>query len=116
MQDIKKTQNLLVNLITYVPSKLEILSLRGNCLGDDVAIKIFEGLKHEENFIRVLNLFKNNLTDESIKVFSDMILINRNLEEINFGNNNLTDEALNLIVKNYGIFKISPEELEEYKN
>ena len=115
IQDIKKTQNLLVNLITFVPSKLEILSLRGNCLGDEIAIKIFEGLKHEESFIRVLNLFKNNLTDESIKVFSDMILINRNLEEINFGNNNLTDEALELIAKNYGIFKISQEELEEYK-
>ena len=44
-----------------------------------------------------------------------MLLINKNLEEINFGNNNLTDEALELIVKNYGIFKMSPEEYEEYK-
>ena len=112
---MKKTQNLLINLVTYVPSKLEILCLRGNFLGDENAIKIFEGLKNEDNFIRVLNLFKNNLTDESIKVFSDMLLINKNLEEINFGNNNLTDEALELIVKNYGIFKMSPEEYEEYK-
>ena len=115
LQDIKKTQNLLINLITHVPSKLEILCLRGNCLGDEVAIKIFEGLKNEENFIRVLNLFKNNLTDESIKVFSEMILINKNLEEINFGNNYLTDEALELISKNYGIFKMSQDEYEEYK-
>ena len=44
-----------------------------------------------------------------------MLLINRNLEEINFGNNNLTDEALELIVKTYGIFKMTPEEYEEYK-
>jgi hypothetical protein len=44
-----------------------------------------------------------------------MILVNKNLEEINFGNNSLTDEALALIVKNYGIFKMNPEELEEYK-
>ena len=115
LQDIKKTQNLLVNLITFVPSKLEILCLRGNCLGDDVAIKIFEGLKNEENFIRVLNLFKNNLTDKSIKTFSEMLLVNRNLEEINFGNNYLTDEALDLIANNYGIFKLNPEELEEFK-
>ena len=100
IQDIKKTQNLLVNLITHVPSKLEILSLRGNCLGDEIVIKIFEGLKHEESFIRVLNLFKNNLTDESIKVFSDMILINRNKKEINFDNNNITDEGIELIDKN----------------
>jgi hypothetical protein len=115
LQDMKKTQNLLVNLITHIPSKLEILCLRGNCLGDEIAIKIFEGLKNEENYIRVLNLFKNNLTDESIKTFSEMILVNKNLEEINFGNNSLTDEALALIVKNYGIFKMNPEELEEYK-
>ena len=115
IQDIKKTQSLLVNLVTFVPSKLEILCLRGNCLGDEVAIKIFEGLKNEESFIRVLNMYKNNLTDECIKTFSDMILVNRNLEEINFGNNYLTDESLELIIKNYGIFKMSPDDVEEYK-
>ena len=92
-----------------------MVCLRGNFLGDEVAIKIFEGMKQEENNIRVLNLFKNNLTDECIKTFSDMILVNRNLEEINFGNNMLTDEALNLIIKNYGKFKLNTEEVEEYK-
>ena len=99
LQDMKKTQNLLVNLITHAPSKLEILFLRGNFLDDEIEIKIVEGLKNEENFIRVLNLLKNNLTNESIKVFSDIILINRNLEEINLANNSLTDESLDLIVK-----------------
>ena len=44
--------------------------------------KNIETLKNEENFIRVLNLFKNNLTDESIKVFSEVLLINKILEEI----------------------------------
>ena len=97
LQDMKKTQNLLVNLITHAPSKLEILFLRGNFLDDEIEIKIVEGLKNEENFIR------------------DIILINRNLEEINLGNNSLTDESLDLIVKNYGIFKMTPEELEEYR-
>ena len=72
-------------------------------------------MKNEENCIRVLNLFKNNLTDECIKTFSEMILVNKNLEEINFGNNFLTDESLDLIVKNFGIFKMSPEEVEEYR-
>ena len=115
LQDIKKTQNFLVNLVTHVPSKLEIVCLRGNFLGDEVAKQIFEGMKQEENFIRVLNLFKNNLTDECIKTFSEMILVNRNLEEINFGNNLLTDEALELIIKNYGIFKLNSDEVEEYK-
>ena len=42
-------------------------------------------------------------------------MINRNLEEINLGNNSLTDESLDLIVKNYGIFKMTPKELEEYR-
>ena len=115
LQDIKKSQNLLINLVTHLPSKLEIVCLRGNFLGDEVAIKIFEAMKNEENAIRVLNLFKNNLTDECIKTFSEMILVNRNLEEINFGNNLLTDEALELIVKNYGIFKLNSDEIEEYK-
>ena len=115
LQDIKKSQNLLLNLVTHLPSKLEIVCLRGNFLGDEVAIKIFEAMKNEENCIRVLNLFKNNLTDECIKTFSEMISINRNLEEINFGNNLLTDEALQLIVKNYGIFKLNNDEIEEYK-
>ena len=115
LQDIKKSQDLIVNLATHVPSKLEILCLRGDFLGDEAAIKIFEGMKNEENFIRVLNLFKNNLTDKCIKTFSEMILLNRNLEEINFGNNSLTDEALELIAKNYGIFKLNNDELEEYK-
>ena len=115
LQDIKKSQNFLINLVTHLPSKLEVVCLRGNFLGDEVAIKIFEGMKQEENNIRVLNLFKNNLTDECIKTFSDMILVNRNLEEINFGNNLLTDEALNLIIKNYGKFKLNTEEVEEYK-
>ena len=115
LQDIKKSQNLLINLVTHVPSKLEVVCLRGNFLGDEFAKKIFEEMKKEENTIRVLNLFKNNLTDECIKTFSEMILVNRNLEEINFGNNLLTDEALELIVKNYGIFKLNNDEVEEYK-
>ena len=85
-------------MVTHVPSKLEIVCLRGNFLGDEVAKQIFEGMKKEENFIRVLNLFKNNLTDECIKTFSEMILVNRNLEEINFGNNLLTDEAISEII------------------
>ena len=115
LQDIKKSQDLIVSLATHTPSKLEILCLRGDFLGDEVAIKIFEGMKNEENFIRVLNLFKNNLTDKCLKTFSEMLLVNRNLEEINFGNNSLTDEGLELMVKNYGIFKLNNDELEEYK-
>ena len=42
IQDIKKTQSLLVNLVTFVPSKLEIVCLRGNFLGDEFAKKIFD--------------------------------------------------------------------------
>ena len=115
LQDIRKSQNLLINLVTHIPSKLEIICLRGNFLGDEVIKKIFEAMKQEENVIRVLNLFKNDLTDECIKTFSEMILVNRNLEEINFGNNLLTDEALDLIIKNYGIYKLTPDEVEEWK-
>lgn len=115
LQDMKKSQNLLVDYIINNPTKLEVLCLRGDCLGDEPVIKIFDSLKDENSNLRVLNLFKNNLTDESIKCFSDMILTNRRLEEINLGNNYLSDESLSLIVKNFGIFKMTTEELEEYR-
>ena len=37
-------------------------------------------------------MFKNNLTDESIKVFSEVLLINKNLEEIFSFENNLNSK------------------------
>ena len=115
LQEMLKSQDILTNLITKVPNRLEALCLRGNLLGDETAIKIFNGLKNELNYLRILNLFKNELTDNCIKIFGEMMLVNRRLEEINFGNNHLTDLALNIIKINYGKFEMNETDLEEYK-
>ena len=115
VQEMLKSQEILTNLITKVPNRLEALGLRGNLLGDEFAIKIFNGLKNELNYLRILNLYKNELTDNCIKVFGEMILVNRRLEEVNFGNNHLTDAALKIIKSNYGKFEMNEADIEEYK-
>ena len=112
---LKKSQEILLNLITKVPNRLEALCLRGNLLGDEMAIKIFNGLKNELNYLRILNLFKNELTDNCIKTLGETMLINRRLEEINLGNNHLTDISMNIIKINYGKFEMNEQDLEEYK-
>ena len=114
LNDLKKTQDLIVSLVTKSPNKLEALCLRGDMIGDKIAIQIFEGLKDPNSTLRILNLFRNNLTNECIKSFSEMLIVNRKLEEINFGRNYLTDESLDLIKENYGLFPMTPEEVEEY--
>ena len=112
---LKKSQDVLTNLITKVPNRLEALCLRGDLIGDETAIKIFNGLKNELNYLRILNLFKNELTDNSIKVFGETLLVNRRLEEINLGNNHLTDLSMIILKTNYGKFEMNETDLEEYK-
>ena len=114
-QEMKKSQEILTTLITKVPNRLEALCLRGNLLGDETAINIFNGLKNELNYLYILNLYKNELTDKCMTAFGEMMLVNRRLEEINFGNNHLTDISLNIIKSNYGKFEMNETDLEEYK-
>ena len=113
LNELKTSQELLASLVKS--NNLKILCLRGNFIGNEGAKLIFEELKNEKSNLIVLNLFNNSLTDDCIPSFCEMMLINTKLEEINFGKNYLTDTAINLIGKNYGIFKMSEEELEEYK-
>ena len=113
LNEIRKSQELIASLAKS--NKIQILCLRGNLLGDEGAKLIFEELKNEHANLIILNLFNNSLTDECIESFCEMILVNNKLEEINFGKNHLTDKALNLIGKNYGKFKMTPEEIEEHK-
>ena len=113
LEEMNMSKKLISSLVNS--NKLQILCLRGNILGDEGAKLIFEGLKKENSSLNILNLFNNFLTDECIPTFCEMILINDKLEEINFGKNNLTDNAVNLITKNYGKFKMTPEEIEKHK-
>ena len=112
---LKKSQDVLLNLITKVPNRLEALCLRGDLLGDEAAIKIFNGLKNELNYLRILNLFKNELTDNCVKVLGETMLVNRRLEEVNLGHNHLTDLSMNIIKMNHGKFEMNEQEFEEYK-
>ena len=112
---LKKSQDVLLNLITKVPNILEALCLRGDLLGDEAAIKIFNGLKNELNYLRILNLFKNELTDNCVKVLGETMLVNRRLEEVNLGHNYLTDLSMNIIKMNHGKFEMNEQEFEEYK-
>jgi len=114
LNDLKKTQNLILSFINKVPNKLIALCLRGDLIGNEMAIQIFEELKNKENTIKTLNLFKNNLTNECIEKFCEMIIENNILEDINLGKNYFTNECLDLIKNNYGIFPMTQEEVDEY--
>ena len=113
INEIKLSQELLANFVKS--NNLKILCLRGNLIGNEGGKLIFKELKNEKSNLIVLNLFNNSLTDDCISSFCEMMLVNTKLEEINFGKNYLTDISIKLIGKNYGIFKMSEEELEEYK-
>ena len=110
----QKIEEIFLLLFTST-NKLESICFRGNFIGDEIAMKIFENLKNNNNNLRMLNLFKNNLTNKCVKTFSEMLYSNRKLEEINLGGNFLTNESLILIKNNVGIFYLNEEKLEEYK-
>jgi hypothetical protein len=114
LNDLKKTQDLILSFMTRVPNKLEALCLRGDLIGDEMANRIFDELKNKDNTIKILNLFRNNLTNECINNFCEMITVNTQLEDINLGRNFFNDDCLNLIKDNYGIFPMTQEEVDEY--
>ena len=93
-QQIINAQNIIYRLFEPSPNnKLEAISLRGNYLGNKIISHIFDLLKNNTT-LRVLNIYKNNLTSECANSFCQMVLFNRNLEEINLGGNSITDEFI----------------------
>ncbi len=93
--------------------KIEALCLRGNYLGDEHSKLIFENLKANTT-LRVLNLYKNNLTSDCINLFCEMLEINKKIEEINIGGNSFTDEDLIQIKNCLGKLKLTPNYMEDY--
>jgi hypothetical protein len=93
--------------------KLEQLSLRASSLGNGYCITIFENLKLNQN-LKVLNLYKNNLTSGCIPGLCGMLEVNRKLEEINLGANLFIDEDLEVLKKYIGKLLIAGEDLENY--
>ena len=115
-QQIINAQNIIYRLFEPSPNnKLEAISLRGNYLGNKIISHIFDLLKNNTT-LRVLNIYKNNLTSECANSFCQMVLFNRNLEEINLGGNSITDEFIFKIKDFMGEYEMTHEEVEEYEN
>jgi len=108
---ISKYEEEIIRLSTS--PKFEALCLRGNFLGDKNAKSLFENLK-TNNTLKVLNVFKNNLTSDCIPIFCEMLNENKKLEEINIGGNYLTDEDLIMIKNCIGKIQLSQDEIENY--
>ena len=115
-QQIINAQNIIYRLFEPSPNnKLEAISLRGNYLGNKMITHIFDLLKNNTT-LRVLNIYKNNLTSECANSFCQMVLFNRHLEEINLGGNSITDDFIFKIKDFMGEYEMTPEEVEEYEN
>lgn len=110
-----KANHVLLSLFETTPdNRLEAISLRGCYLGSKVVSEIFMKLKNNTS-LRILNLYKNNLTNECSKDFCEMVLLNRHLEEINLGGNNLSDAFITNLKNYIGEYEMTPEEIEEHE-
>ena len=100
----------------FIKTKFEAVCLRANFLGDDTVIEIFNILSHPENNtqVKVLSLYKNNLTSKCIDAFCEMLLKNKKLEEVNLGCNSLTDEDVEKIKNHLGRYPLTAEEAEAH--
>lgn len=108
---ILKAQQLICKLGTS--TKLEALCLRGNLLGDEAAILLFETLKTNQS-LRIINLYKNKLTKKCVSTLCSMLELNRAIEEINLGANHFTDEDLSVLKIHLGKFPMTTEDLEAH--
>jgi hypothetical protein len=103
------------NIIKFtISNKIEALCLRGNFLGDSTIKQMLENLKNNQS-LKTLNLFKNDMTSECIPLFCEMLGVNRRLEEINIGGNNLKNEDLLMIKNSIGRVQLTDDDLEDYQ-
>lgn len=94
--------------------RIEALCLRGNFLGDNNIKAIFENLKTNQT-LKILNLYKNDLTSDCIPLFCELLEVNKKLEEINLGGNFFKNEDLSMIKNSIGKVLLTGDELEEYQ-
>lgn len=88
--------------------KLEAISFRGCFLGNQLMNELLPLLKDNHNLL-VLNLYKNNLSNECLKNLGEMFLHNRKLKEINLGGNLFNDETIEYLKKYIGIYELDKE-------
>jgi hypothetical protein len=117
--DLNETEIVGMNRVKSLISKLgtshriEALCLRGNGIGDEGASVLFENLKNNTT-LRILNVYRNNITSKSFGVFCEMIDVNRILEDINIGGNSLTDDDLSMLKDRIGKIEMTHDEVENY--
>ena len=92
--------------------KLEAISFRGCFLGNQLMNKLLPLLKDNQNLL-VLNLYKNNLSNDCLKSIGEMFLYNRKLQEINLGGNLFNDETIKYLKDYIGIYELDAEGYEK---
>lgn len=112
MEILKKSQDILTNIFLN-GNKLEAINFRGNLLGDELVSKIFHNLQSNTS-LKVLNLFKNNLTNQCKDALCNMALFNRKLQDINLGGNNIGNETIEQLKDYLGSYKLTEEEVNEH--
>jgi len=111
VSDVNKAQADLCSLA--LSPKIEALCLRGNSLGDKSCISLLENLR-SNNVLKVLNLYKNNLTSKCINALISMLDNNKKLEDINLGGNFFVDSDLAKIKSILGGSPVTNEQLDAY--
>jgi hypothetical protein len=93
--------------------KIEALCLRGNNLGDEAALIIFEHLK-TNNVLRILNLYLNNLGSKTMESLCQLLNQNKKLDDLNLGRNCFNDNDLMLLKQFIGKIPMSQEDIENH--
>lgn len=88
--------------------KLEAISFRGCFLGNQLINELLPLLKDNQNLL-ILNLYKNNLSNDCLKNIGEMFLFNRKLQEINLGGNFFNDKTIEYIKDYIGIYELDNE-------
>ena len=93
-------------------NKLESISFRGCFLGNQLMNELLPLIKDNQNLL-ILNLYKNNLSNEILPSLSNMFLFNRKLKEINLGGNFFDDKTIEHLKSYIGAYELSQEEYEK---
>ena len=93
-------------------NKLESISFRGCFLGNQLMNELLPLIKDNQTLI-ILNLYKNNLSNEILQNLSNMFLFNRKLKELNLGGNFFDDKTVEHLKNYIGKYELSQEEYEK---
>ena len=93
-------------------NKLESISFRGCFLGNQLMNELLPLIKDNQTLL-ILNLYKNNLSNEILPSLSNMFLFNRKLKEINLGGNFFDDKTITHLKSYIGAYELSQEEYQK---